>query len=70
MLIRFLFQILLWTMLFYLLFKVLRLLFVGRTTPRAPQQDPPRVDNPPRKGSLDLSNADVEDAKFHDVKKK
>lgn len=70
MLFRFLFQFVLLTMLFYLLFKVLRLLFVGRTTPRAPQQNPPRVDIPPRKASLDLSNADVEDAKFHEVKKK
>jgi len=70
MLFRFLFQFVLWTMLFYLLFKVLRLLFVGRTTPREPQQNPSGVDTPPHKASLDLSNADVEDAKFHEVKKK
>jgi hypothetical protein len=70
MLFRFLFQFLLWTLLFYLLFKVLRLLFVGRPAPRAPQQDHQSVNGQRQKKSLDLSNADVEDAKFHEVKKK
>jgi hypothetical protein len=66
MLMRFLFQLILWTLFFYLLFKILRLLF-GR--PRAPQRDRQSVNGQPRKKSLDLSNADIEDAKFREVKK-
>lgn len=66
--IRFLFQFVLWTLFFYLFFRVLRMLVGGRQAPK--QQPPPtpsQVDA--RHAPLDLSNADVEDAKFHDVKK-
>lgn len=66
MLIRFLFQFILWTLLFYLLYKFLRLL-IGRRS--APQREHQSVQGQPRKKSLDLSNADIEDAKFREVKK-
>jgi len=64
MMIRFLF----WLLVFYLLFRVLRQ-WVSRPAGKGAPPQPP-VSGPPPQKILDLSNADIEDAKFHEVKKK
>jgi len=65
--IRFLLLLIFWTAFFYLLFRLLRLWL---SAPRSSGQRPSSVQDQPKKKSLDLSNADIEDAKFHEVKKK
>ncbi len=65
--IRFLLFFFFWTLLFLLLYRVLRLWF-GK--PRQTEERPSSVQGQPKNKPLDLSHADVEDAKFYEVKKK
>lgn len=66
MFLRLFFRVLLWAVLFYLLFRVLR---VWARRARLSGQGRVSVHGQPRNKPLDLRQADVEDAKFHELKK-
>lgn len=57
-------RIIFYALLFYLIYQVLRVLFVPK-----PQPPDPRVQGRPQNQPLDLSNQLVEDAKFEEIKK-
>jgi hypothetical protein len=60
MLTRFLF----WALLIYLAYRIIKALVLG-----PPRQAPPnQVQGKPKNRPLDLSNQDVDDAKFEDIK--
>ena len=58
------FRLIIFFLLAYLAFHVVRLLFAGR------QQSPSRVSGKRTNPPLDLSGLDVEDAKFEELKKR
>lgn len=59
------FRLLFWALLFYLAYRVLR---AALATKRSAPPDP--IQGEQNNKPLDLSNQDVEDAKFEEVKKK
>lgn len=57
-------RILFYILLFYLVYQILRAIFLPK-----PQPQGPRVQGRPKNKPLDLSNQMVEDAKFEEIKK-
>ena len=60
MLTRFLF----WALIVYLAYRIIKALVLGSSRPAPPNQ----VQGKPKNRPLDLSNQDVEDAKFEEIK--
>lgn len=63
---RLIVRVLLWALLLYLLFRLVR---SGLGRPRPSGQGRESVQGRPTNKPLDLSHADVEDAKFREIKK-
>lgn len=60
-------RLLFFALLLYFVFTVLRAIVRGASSPEAPSA---RVRGRQKQNALDLSGADVEDAKFEEIKKK
>ena len=61
-----LFRFLFWALILYLVYRLFKALVIGPPN----KQDQQQVRGKPKHPSLDLSNADVEDAKFEEIEEK